>query len=306
MHDPHAWTIEDLTNDAAEARELFRRERLDEPLALYSEFFDSFSPIFHAIISKLPKFTQHEVDAELMAELVADANARTAFRYLAAPPISEDDLKTLADAKLSKSALLKNPDQAARVRDTVLQILDHHRFPWVKEGRKPVGHERVTAVVASAAMIAAKKVETKRRKDAKDKQEERVKRLLRDLMFDEVPRRNMPLLKDAPEPGQFCGESKLGDTRADLVVGLHDRRVMPVECKVSNSEVNSFKRVNHEAAGKARTWLNLFGRKGTVPAAVLSGVFKPANLKTAQAEGLSLFWGHRLSDLADFIKATKS
>jgi len=86
---------------------------------------------------------------------------------------------------------------------------------------------------------------------------------------------------------------------------IHDRRVMPVECKVSNSEVNSFKRVNLEAAGKARAWLNLFGRKGIVPAAVLSGVFKPANLETAQAEGLSLFWGHRLSDLADFIRATK-
>ena len=39
--------------------------------------------------------------------------------------------------------------------------------------------------------------------------------------------------------------------KAGTVVRLRDRRVMPIECKVSNSEVNSFKRVNHEAAGKA-------------------------------------------------------
>ncbi|MEW6250864.1 MAG: XamI family restriction endonuclease [Planctomycetota bacterium] len=86
------------------------------------------------------------------------------------------------------------------------------------------------------------------------------------------------------------------------MVRLRDRRVMPIECKVSNSAVNSFKRVNHEAAGKARQWLTAFGARATVPAAVLAGVFKPANLATAQDIGLHLFWQHRLQDLGEFLR----
>lgn len=78
---------------------------------------------------------------------------------------------------------------------------------------------------------------------------------------------------------------------------------MPVECKASNSAVNSFKRVNHEAAGKARAWLAGFGRHQIVPCAVIGGVFNPANLDTAQAEGLAIIWSHRLQDLAVFIES---
>ena len=86
----------------------------------------------------------------------------------------------------------------------------------------------------------------------------------------------------------------LGETRADIVVRLHDYRAMAIECKASNSAVNSFKRVNHEAAGKARNWITGFGKRQTVPAAVIDGVFSPANLEAAQDDGLAIIWSHRL------------
>ena len=76
---------------------------------------------------------------------------------------------------------------------------------------------------------------------------------------------------------------------------------MPVECKTSNSAVNSFKRVNHEAVGKARAWTAEFGKRAIVPCAVIGGVFNPDNLQTAQAENLTIFWSHRLSDLDSFV-----
>ena len=112
------------------------------------------------------------------------------------------------------------------------------------------------------------------------------------------------MLDAAPAPGQFCGESKLGGTRADIVARLYDGRVMPLECKVSNSAVNSFKRINHEAAGKARDWIAGFGQLQVVPAAVIAGVFNPPNLATAQHEGLTIYWNDRLDDLVEFISAT--
>ncbi len=262
--------------------------------------------MFAAVIDRLPALTREAVDPADIADLVGDREARVAFRYLAAPPISEDDLKTLAETTLSAAALRRDADGARRVRDTVLHIVDPRRFPWIGEGREPTERERDRAVAASAVLAAARKVETSRRADAKKEQEETVKARLREIGFVEVPPREIALLDAAPAPGEFCGESKFGDSRADLVVRLHDRRAMPLECKASNSAVNSFKRINHEAAGKARAWLAGFGRRQTVPAAAISGVFNPRNLETAQAEGLALFWSHRLEDLADFIDATRS
>lgn len=164
--------------------------------------------------------------------------------------------------------------------------------------------ERMRAIVASAVLVATRKVETARRADAGKKQEAAVKAMLREIGFSEAAPRDMPLLDAAPDPGAFCGESKLGDSRADLVIRLYDRRAMAVECKASGSAVNSFKRINHEAAGKARAWRTGFGKRQIVPGAVIGGVFHPANLETAQAEGLAIFWSHRLRELADFIRST--
>ena len=281
---------------------MFRRQRLDEPLELYSRFFETFAPVLESLVDQLASLAADPPDPETIAGLLADPDVRTAFRYLAAPPVSEDDLKTLAETTLSAAALRGDAEQARRVRDTVLHIIDPHRFPWVGQGRDPTDQERRRAILASAVLVAARKVETSRRSDARKEQEEAVKAMLREIGFKEVPGRDMELLDAAPAPGEFCGEGKLGDSRADLVIRLHDRRAMPVECKASNSAVNSFKRINHEAAGKARAWLTEFGRRQIIPVAVISGVFSPVNLETAQAEGLTIIWSHRLRDLADFIE----
>ena len=160
------------------------------------------------------------IDAGMMADLVRDDEVRTAFRYLTAPPVSEDDLKTLAETTLSASALRGDHEQARRVRDIVLQIIDPHRFPWIEQGRKPTKLERDRAIVASTALVAARKVETARRSSAKDAQEKAVKAILGRIGLVEAPPRPIPLLDAAPDIGEFCGECKLGNTRADLVIRL--------------------------------------------------------------------------------------
>ena len=59
---------------------------------------------------------------------------------------------------------------------------------------------------------------------------------------------------------------------------------MPIECKVSNSSVNSYKRLIKEACEMANTWYNNLGVAQVVPAVVLGGVFSPANCEKAQNE----------------------
>jgi hypothetical protein len=306
MADPRRWSAAQLSRLATAATERFRSERKNEPAKIYADFFEAFVPIFKDIIeNSLPSLSDsvREVDRDLLARIIGNPDSRIAFRYLAAPPISDDDLKTLATSSLSATALRVDQDQAERVREVVLSVIDPYRFPWVEAGRVATDQEMEIAVIASAVLVASQRVGTRRRNDAKKVQEERVKEFLRSLGFHEVRPRPIPLLEDGPLPGEFCGESKLGDTRADLVVRLPDRRYLAIECKVSNSAVNSFKRVNHEALGKARRWVNQFGTAGVVPAAVLSGVFNPENLTSAQEGGLYLFWAQRLDDLSTFINS---
>ncbi|MDE0038025.1 MAG: XamI family restriction endonuclease, partial [Gammaproteobacteria bacterium] len=256
------------------------------------------------LIEQLPALNTDQLDLHVLADVMRDEDMRTAFRYLGAPPVSEDDLKTLAESSLAPTVLRERRTESERVRDTVLRIIDPHRFGWLTDRREPSHDERARAVIASAVLVAVRKVETSRRSNAKRFQENAVERLLAEAGFEEVEARDIPLLDAAPAPGQFCGESKLGGTRADIVARLYDGRVMPLECKVSNSAVNSFKRINHEAAGKARDWIAGFGQLQVVPAAVIAGVFNPPNLATAQHEGLTIYWNDRLDDLVEFIAAT--
>lgn len=275
---------------------------MEEPLELYTEFFDEFKTIFSDLVSRLSDIAADPVDNKLLSDLVKGKNQNKAFRYLAAPPISEDDLKALANASVGPLVFKRNPEAAESVRNVVLSVLDPYRFPWVGEKRDATDEEINTAVIASAALAAAREVETKRRSTSKDTQESAVKAALESVGFVEVVKRDIPMLTEAPAPGHFCGESTIAGTRADVVARLKDGRVLAIECKVSNSAVNSYKRLVHEAAGKATTWYNQLGKAQIVPAAVLSGVFAPANLEKAQNEKeCFLFWQHRLDDLAKFV-----
>jgi hypothetical protein len=85
---------------------------------------------------------------------------------------------------------------------------------------------------------------------------------------------------------------------------LWDNRLMPIECKVSNSFLNSVKRLNNDAAVKANIWTKEFG-EFIVPTAIISGVFKRMNIEAAQRNGLMIIWAHRLSDLTTFIDQTR-
>ena len=228
-----------------------------------------------------------------------------AFRYLAGPPISKDDLKVLSEAVLSPGKLKNNAEMVKRVIDVVRVGLDRRRFPWVADSREPTEAERSAAVLASAALIATSRVGTDRRNVGKQKQESLVQEALLGAGMTLVPTRRVETMNQAPRPGEFCRESLLGTRKADLIVGLYDQRIMATECKVSNSSTNSVKRLNNDAAAKAEAWLHEFGHANIVPTPVLSGVYKTHNLVNAQDRGLTLFWAHDIGKMVEWIKMTR-
>ena len=304
MIEPPVWTDDQLEADRIKAIAAFSRERLEEPLEDYLEAFDEYQGHIEVVLEATVDLTELDTTA---LDVLGDPRLLEAFRYLAGPPISEDDLKVLADARsLTRRTLERTPELVQRLIGVVRQVLDRRRFAWVVEGREPTEAERNAAVLASAALMAASRTQTRRRTLGKDQQEEMVKVALRELGFTEVASRTIRTISHAPSPGQFCGESVLGNRKGDIIVRLWDDRVMPIECKVSNSSTNSVKRLNNDAAVKASSWKTDFGLRQVVPSAVLSGVYKLHNLRDAQERGLTLFWAHDLGPLTDWITRTKA
>lgn len=296
------WSEDQLSEDAAEAIRLFREVRMHEPLEQYLEQFENYRDAVENLIEGTVDLTLLRDQA---VELLTEPNVLTSIRYLASPAISEDDLKVLAEAKLTRTRLREDEEMAKRVIDTVLLGLDRNRFPWVSEDREATDAEREAAVIATAALIATQKVQTLRRNDAKNEQEDAVAERLKLNGFTQVATRSVNNVSHLPNPGEFCREALFGTRKADLIIRLWDGRAMPIECKVSNSSTNSVKRLNNDAAVKARTWIQEFGTATAVPAAMLSGVFKVHNLASAQADGLTLFWAHHLDAMISFIEETR-
>jgi len=296
------WTAEELDKARKRAVEIFRSQRMAEPLEAYLEAFDDYQGVVEDLLETTVDLTDLESTA---LSVLTDAKLLEAFRYIAGPPVSADDLKIIAEAVLSNSRLKADPEMVRRIVQVIIAGLDRRRFPWVAEGRDPTEAERSAAVLASAALMAMRKLETARRSDEKEKQEDRVETTLLQNGFVKVATRPVTTLALAPGAGEFCRESMLGNRKADFIVGLWDRRTMPIECKVSNSSTNSVKRLNNDAAVKAETWRKDFGELNVVPAAVLSGVYKLHNLVDAQARGLTLFWAHDLQGLLDWVDSTR-
>ncbi len=300
---PH-WTSEELDRDSAAASTQFRKKRL--------VVSDTWAKHYHSAVNKFELLFQilHDLRLDRVGDddlvRVYDLNLGEALRYLAGPPISDDDLRVIADIdSLVPGVLRKNPDLVRRIFSVITTIIDPHRFPWVHQNTNPAESQRSAAILASATLLASQRIATARRMDGNDEQESKLRDYLQNLGLTLAPVKRINREVCILKPGQFCMGCQVADRKADVVVGLYDSRLLVIECKVSNSATNSVKRLNNDAAVKASYWLSLFGQERLIPAALLSGVFKVVNLEQAQNRGLRLFWGHDLEKLGDFIKSTQ-
>ena len=301
------WQVAEVVADVLAARNEFRSRRLGEPLARYLAAFDAAQGAHADLIDGLQGVLALDADGvALLARLWATDAGRTAYRYLAAPPISEDDLETLAEAKLAARSARQDDPALARLADVMRTTLDPRRFPWVAQARTPSPAELSAAILASTTLAAAQRVQTLRSGDEKSMVEGSVRGLLVGMGWQAAPSRPgrgvQNLINDAPPQRCFLTQINLGADNADVLIRLDDGRLLAVECKGSNSEINSRKRLNKEAGQNARAWLTGFGGQ-VVPAVALQGVFKDRYVIEAQDTPMLIFWGHRLDDLRGFIQA---
>ncbi len=305
-HGAKRWTIEEIAADAAQARDLFRTRRLGEPKEQYLQAFRILEIANRDITPRLAEVFSDPVNPELIASLLKDDDLLTALRYLCAPPISKDDLETLVGSKLAWTQVVQSPERAKAIRDVIVAVLDPKRFPWIVERRAPTETEIEKAILASTVAASSQRVQTIRRGDERTTLQGAVERVLLDSGFikAKTSRSIKNLRADAPIPNEYMTEVLVGEHNADLVVGLRDYRVLAIECKGSNSEINSRKRINKEVAQDARDWVERFGSDNLVPAAAIQGVFSPRYIFQAQETPVVFFWGHRFEDLREFLLAS--
>lgn len=301
---PARWSIAELTEDAATSSAQFRDERLAVSDS-WATHYKAARSKFELLFKKLSDLNPGGISNDNLAEAYG-LGLGEALRYLSGPPISDDDLQVIADVdSIAPGVLKKDPEALRKVFGVIERVIDPFRFPWMEAGTVPTEQQKEVALLASSVLLAAQRIATERRIEGKDGQETKVKNYLRTLGFVEVPAATINTIVKGPQSMQFCAECQLGERKADVVVRLHDTRLMALECKVSNSATNSVKRLNNDAAVKAEYWLKVFGTSQVVPAAVLSGVFKVMNLEQAQTRGLAMFWSHDLDKLGVFIESTK-
>ena len=86
----------------------------------------------------------------------------------------------------------------------------------------------------------------------------------------------------------------------DIACGLGDTYILAVECKVTNDETNSIKRMN-DILKKATAWRAHWGNY-VIPAAILEGNIKFADVDRLLEAQIEVFWSHRLGDFSEWLE----
>jgi hypothetical protein len=231
----------------------------------------------------------------------------TAARFVTRPAISADTLKIVSQQEGPVAA--------------ICEFLDRDRFPWLagKRDGAPRRADVDGAVAMTARIMAEQRAQTRSRTESSRAQEEAVRKVLLRCGLKYVDRKDvrkrMVELGDDPKRGltttnyqellgrgEFTRETALAGAKCDVPVRLKDGRLFPIECKVSNSEVNSTKRLIRETRGKHNDWRREFGGE-LMTGAVLAGAFSLINLSQAQEAGVLPFFEHELGALSAFIRA---
>jgi hypothetical protein len=228
------------------------------------------------------------------------------FRQLLAPPLSQDQFKLLCPLWTKQSENKCSPLSVADAKAAeavILARLDHGLVQWMGAGRKPSHHNLRIFLKVVAALMALQKVSTARRKRLAFEQEYAVMHLLEAEGWTKLPSK----LTDTGAAVPF--RSFMHKTRfatgttthqeVDIACGLKGTYVLAMECKVTNDETNSVKRIN-DVLKKATAWKDHWGNF-IVTAALLQGVVAPKDVQRLSDAKIEVFWSHDLNSFRQWL-----
>jgi hypothetical protein len=243
---------------------------------------------------------------DLQGALTVSGRHMTVFRSLMAPPTSQDQFKLICSdwpKATEKSGNRIGPEQARLVAESLGEWLSPRLAPWLRYARRPRRRELYALMLATAPLIAAQRVATARRTRIAHVQEQTLIELLERNGWTKVASRTIDR-QGALQPRQFMHKARFasgitGRAEVDVALGLRNAVVLALECKVTNDETNSVKRIN-DVSKKATAWRAHWGNF-VQPAALLQGVIKMSDVQRLLDENVEVFWSHRLDLFGDWI-----
>lgn len=178
---PRTWTEAELGEQAQIALDGFVDRRLAEPEETYAAHFKARRRALVRLFRKLSGVDPGNPSAALVRDVISDEDLFAALRYVAGPPVSEDDLGVLVTRNVSgiaKKALTTGDDLPVAVLKLICRMADPFRFPWVAERRSPTERELRNAVTMTSALHASQSLQTERRQYGRAVEKQLVARLL--------------------------------------------------------------------------------------------------------------------------------
>ncbi|HZR03159.1 MAG TPA: XamI family restriction endonuclease [Burkholderiales bacterium] len=313
---PRVWTEAELKEQAQIALDEFVDRRLAEPAGAYLRHVRERRSAIVRLFKILSYINPEAPDAGVIRTILSDEDLFAGLRYVAGPPLSEDDLGVLVTRDvggLKKRAIAEDDKLPLGVLALVCRLSDPSRFPWLAAKRKPTTRELRSAIASTAALHATQTMVTERRGYGK-LVEQRLETRLVEMGFVKVSG-SMGNLAPAPFPKKgkisvpndyptfpyFFGECVVYERKVDLFIALKSGRMIALEAKDSSSALNGKKRLLNDTGGKAKAYADSAG-KTIINVALLSGVFSVPDLLAAQDKGLYLVWAHHLDEFIDWIK----
>ncbi len=229
-----------------------------------------------------------------------------AFRHLLAPPVSQDQFK-LSCPTWPKSSEKSGRPLAPQVAAGVASEFDHWRdrrlTRWLDHGRNPTISELRHALAAVAPLIAAQRLATARRNRLASEQEQAVIELLQHKGWKKLPSKLIDTRAAVPSKC-FMHKTRFATAttapqEVDIACGLKGTVVLAMECKVTNDETNSVKRIN-DVLKKAAAWRTHWG-SFVVTAALLQGVIAAKDVERLIDSNVEVFWSHELDQFASWL-----
>jgi hypothetical protein len=243
---------------------------------------------------------------EIKNALVESGAYSRALRFLLGPPLSQDQF-LLACPKWSKTSEKTGRSLKEEVAAEFEETFEQWRDPLRTESLSTES-ARLKAIYSTAIMIAQTEFATQKRMRLATAQEQGATELLENMGFRKI---ELGVVDQAGAlaVGEFAQATQFATAdgsshEVDIAVGLSKKRILALECKVSNDKTNSVKRIN-DVLKKADAWKKQWGRT-VVTGALLQGVFsdkEPRRLLEAEVE---LFWSHQLGLFEQWIASETS
>lgn len=236
-----------------------------------------------------------------------DAGHTLPLRHLLAPPISQDQFKLLCPPWSKEAENRRKPlaaDKAAAVDSVFKDRRSRRLTPWLNGNRPARLNEIMSAVEATAPLMASQMVATARRSRLSREQENAAIAVLEGRDWLKLSSATVSTAGQLPAQ-HFMHKTRFAsgpseNQEVDIACGLGGTIVLAMECKVTNDATNSVKRMN-DVLKKAAAWKHHWGTF-VRPAALLQGVISFTDVERLLDFPVEVFWAHRIEQFADWIE----